>query len=97
MSGHLPRIVERVNPSVSATVSLGNRYATELADLALPWQADQVPEPRVLVVNDALATDLGLDPDWLRTDAGIGLLTGNAVPEGAVPVAQAYAGHQFGG
>ena len=82
---------------MSTTVSLGTRYATELADLALPWQAAEVPEPRLLVVNEALAADLGLDPDWLRTDAGIGLLTGTAVPDGATPVAQAYAGHQFGG
>ena len=49
------------------------------------------------MVNDALAADLGLDPSWLRTDEGIGLLTGTIVPEGATPVAQAYAGHQFGG
>ena len=49
------------------------------------------------MLNDALATDLGLDPDWLRSPDGIGLLTGTVVPEGATPVAQAYAGHQFGG
>ena len=82
---------------MSTTVSLGTRFATELADLALPWQAAEAPDPRLLVVNDALAADLGLDPSWLRTDEGIGLLTGTVVPEGATPVAQAYAGHQFGG
>ena len=92
-----PRIVEEVNPPVSTTVSLGSRYATELADLALPWQAAEVPEPELLVLNDALAADLGLDPGWLRTSEGIGLLTGTVVPPGATPVAQAYAGHQFGG
>ncbi|WP_242498297.1 protein adenylyltransferase SelO [Nocardioides glacieisoli] len=86
-----------MNPPVSTTVSLGNRFATELAELALPWQAAETPDPQLLVVNDALAADLGLDPSWLRTEEGIGLLTGTAVPEGATPVAQAYAGHQFGG
>jgi uncharacterized protein YdiU (UPF0061 family) len=86
-----------VNPPLSTAVSLGTRYATELADLALPWQAAEVPEPRLLVLNEPLATELGLDPSWLRTEKGIGLLTGTMVPEGATPVAQAYAGHQFGG
>jgi uncharacterized protein YdiU (UPF0061 family) len=76
---------------------MGTQFADELADLALPWQAADTPEPRLLVVNDVLAADLGLDPDWLRSPAGIGLLTGTAVPDGANPVAQAYAGHQFGG
>ncbi len=81
----------------SRTLSLGNQYAQELADLALPWQAAETPEPRLLVVNEALAADLGLDPEWLRSTEGIGLLTGTVVPDGATPVAQAYAGHQFGG
>ncbi|RBY87792.1 YdiU family protein [Blastococcus sp. TF02A-30] len=79
------------------TVVLGNRFARELPELALPWQADATPDPRLLVLNEPLARELGLDPGVLRGEAGIGLLTGTAVPEGATPVAQAYAGHQFGG
>ena len=81
----------------SPTLTLGHQFADELADLALPWQADAAPDPRLLVVNDAVAADLGLTPDWLRSTEGIGLLTGTVVPDGATPVAQAYAGHQFGG
>ena len=42
------------------------------------------------------ATELGLDPAFLRSPEGLRLLTGNAVPADASPVAQAYAGHQFG-
>jgi uncharacterized protein YdiU (UPF0061 family) len=76
---------------------LRSQFADELTDLALPWQADEAPDPSLLVMNDALAVDLGLDPGWLRSPEGIGLLTGTVVPEGATPVAQAYAGHQFGG
>lgn len=86
-----------MNARVVPTVELGNRYAGELPELALPWQAAEVPDPRLLVLNEALAADLGLDPGWLRSDEGVGLLTGTRVPEGATPVAQAYAGHQFGG
>jgi uncharacterized protein YdiU (UPF0061 family) len=65
--------------------------------MAVPWQAEEAPEPRVLVLNTPLAGELGLDPGWLRTADGIGLLVGTSVPAGATPVAQAYAGHQFGG
>ena len=79
------------------TVSLGNRFARELPELAVPWQADDAPEPRLLALNEPLAAELGLDADWLRSPAGLGLLTGTAVPDGATPVAQGYAGHQFGG
>ncbi|MEU8610453.1 protein adenylyltransferase SelO [Actinoplanes sp. NPDC048791] len=80
-----------------STVVLDNRFATELAGLAIPWQAEETPEPRLLVLDEALAAELGLDPAQLRSPEGIRLLTGTAVPDGATPVAQAYAGHQFGG
>ncbi|WP_448616908.1 protein adenylyltransferase SelO [Modestobacter sp. URMC 112] len=78
------------------TVLLSDRFARELPELAVPWQAAEAPEPRLLVLNEPLATELGLDPGRLRAD-GLGLLTGTDVPSGATPVAQAYAGHQFGG
>ena len=79
------------------TLHLQSRFAQELAELALPWQADDVPDPSLLVLNEPLARELGLEPDWLRTPDGVGLLTGHHLPAGATPVAQAYAGHQFGG
>ncbi|WP_235866458.1 protein adenylyltransferase SelO [Serinibacter arcticus] len=65
--------------------------------MAVPWRAEDAPDPRLLVLDDALAAELGLDPAWLRSPEGVGLLTGTVVPDGATPVAQAYAGHQFGG
>jgi len=80
-----------------STVVLGNRFVTELPELAVRWQAESTPAPRLLVLNEPLAAELGLDAAWLRSSDGIGLLTGTGVPEGAEPVAQAYAGHQFGG
>ncbi|KQS56644.1 hypothetical protein ASG36_16370 [Geodermatophilus sp. Leaf369] len=80
----------------SPTVVLGTSFARELPELALPWQAEAAPAPRLLALNDALAAELGLDADALRTPAGVELLLGLAVPEGATPVAQVYAGHQFG-
>ena len=79
------------------TVVLDTRFARELPELAVRWKAEPTPQPRLLVVNDQLAAELGLDPDWLRSPDGVGLLVGTNVPTGAEPVAQGYAGHQFGG
>jgi uncharacterized protein YdiU (UPF0061 family) len=80
-----------------STVDLDDRFARELGEMALPWQAEPAPDPRLLVLNEPLAAELGLDPDWLRGPDGLRFLVGNLVPDGATPVAQAYAGHQFGG
>ncbi len=81
----------------STAPRLGTRYATALPELAVPWRAAEASAPEVLVLNEPLAAELGLDVDYLRGEEGARLLTGNHVPEGATPVAQAYAGHQFGG
>src|SRR5215208_6637406 len=72
-------------------------FARELEGLSVPWQAAPAPVPRLLALNDALAAELGADPDALEAPDGVAVLAGNAVPAGASPVAQAYAGHQFGG
>src|SRR5918997_212041 len=72
-------------------------YARELPGLSVPWAAALVPAPALLMLNEELATELGVDAEALRQPAGVALLVGNAVPDGVRPVAQAYAGHQFGG
>jgi uncharacterized protein YdiU (UPF0061 family) len=72
-------------------------FVRELEGLYVPWQGAPVAEPRLLVLNEGLAAELGLDPAALRSQAGVDALVGKVVPEGATPVAQAYAGHQFGG
>jgi uncharacterized protein YdiU (UPF0061 family) len=79
------------------TVTLQSRFFRDLPELAVPWQAEETPEAKLLVLNDALAAELELDADWLRGPEGPRFLVGNLVPDGAAPVAQAYAGHQFGG
>ncbi|MGL4280699.1 MAG: protein adenylyltransferase SelO, partial [Albidovulum sp.] len=82
---------------MSYALPFDNSYA-RLPDRFYARQpAEKVAEPRLIAVNERLAARLGLDaaaltgPDWLQVFAG------NAVPEGAEPLAQAYAGHQFGG
>lgn len=55
-----------------------------------------VRDPRLVVFNRPLAVALGLDADVLDSPAGAAIFGGNVLPEGARPIAQAYAGHQFG-
>ncbi len=74
-----------------------NSFARELPGLCVPWQPAAVPAPRLLFFNDALAHELKLDAAALRGAEGAALFAGNALPDGAEPIAQAYAGHQFGG
>jgi protein adenylyltransferase len=76
---------------------LQDRFFRELPEMAVRWQAETAPDLRLLAFNERLAAELGLDGSWLRGADGLGFLVGNLVPAGAAPVAQAYAGHQFGG
>ncbi|WP_087973237.1 protein adenylyltransferase SelO [Oceanobacillus rekensis] len=55
-----------------------------------------VHSPKLVMFNSPLAASLGLNDQVLKSDDGIAILTGNRVPEGSMPLAQAYAGHQFG-
>ncbi len=74
-----------------------NTYARELVGFYKPWQPATAPAPQLLYLNKALAFDLGLDVQALQGPAGAAVFSGNQLPEGAEPLAQAYAGHQFGG
>lgn len=74
---------------------LDHSFARELPGLSVAWTAAPAPAPQLVVLNDDLAAELGLDAAALRADPS--LLVGAAVPDGWTPVAQAYAGHQFGG
>jgi len=73
-----------------------NSYVRELEGLYVPWQAAPAPAPRLLALNEQLASDLGVDAAELSSPDGIDFLVGNVAPEAASPVAQAYAGDQFG-
>ena len=55
-----------------------------------------VSAPKLIKLNRQLASDLGLDAEWLASPEGVQVLAGNRLPEGAEPTAMAYAGHQFG-
>src|SRR4051794_14055279 len=55
-----------------------------------------VRSPELIILNSPLATSLGLNEETLQSKDGVAVLAGNGIPEGASPLAQAYAGHQFG-
>ena len=58
---------------------------------------EPVAAPGLVTINDGLARELGIDPAALASPEGVAVLAGNSVPDGADPLAQVYAGHQFGG
>ncbi|MEO7056016.1 MAG: protein adenylyltransferase SelO family protein, partial [Caldimonas sp.] len=79
------------------TFSFDNSYARELEGFSVPCEPEPAPAPELLFFNAPLAGELGLDAAVLADVDGLALFAGIAVPEGAAPVAQVYAGHQFGG
>jgi serine/tyrosine/threonine adenylyltransferase len=92
-----PDAVAAGQPAVTAGFRFDNSYARELAGLFVAWPPARVSAPQTAVLNATLAQELRLDLAALQGPAGAALLAGNAMPAGATPIAQAYAGHQFGG
>ncbi len=86
-----------VAPQASVRMAFDNSYARELEGLYVRWKPAGSPAPRLLQLNHELALELGLKPADMGSAAGLAVLAGNVVPPGAEPLAQAYAGHQFGG
>jgi uncharacterized protein YdiU (UPF0061 family) len=73
-----------------------NSYATLPANFYARVAPTPVVAPKLIKLNRPLAVQLGIDPDWLESPEGIEVLAGKRVPDGADPLAMAYAGHQFG-
>lgn len=74
-----------------------NTYVDLPPSFYQPITPAKVPSPSLIAVNDELARALGISPDWLKSEEGLAVLSGNEVASGSQPIAQAYAGHQFGG
>lgn len=85
-----------IDTNIKAGWNFDNSYA-ELPKLFFS-KANPTPvaSPRVVALNYSLARALGLNPQFLQSNEGTRVLAGNSIPEGAFPIAQAYAGHQFG-
>jgi uncharacterized protein YdiU (UPF0061 family) len=74
-----------------------NSFARSLEGFFVSCQAEPAVAPKLLHFNHKLAEELGLDPVALDSKTGLAIFSGNVKPEGSEPLAQAYAGHQFGG
>ncbi len=74
-----------------------NTYARLPERFYSKQQPASAPEPILIRTNPALASELGISPAWLESPAALATFSGNEIPSGAEPIAQAYAGHQFGG
>ena len=84
-------------PIASAiTFPFDNSFARELPGFYVFRQPTAVRAPTLLFFNSALADELGLDLTSLDHQTRAAIFSGNIVPDGAEPLAQAYAGHQFG-
>ncbi|MEZ4320629.1 MAG: YdiU family protein [Myxococcota bacterium] len=78
------------------TLGLENTYAEQLDGLYVPHTPQGFPNPVMVELNRSLVAELGLDEALLDAQ-GAALLSGTRVPDDSRPLAQAYAGHQFGG
>lgn len=76
--------------------NLDNSYARLPESFFTTLNLNPVQAPELVIVNHRLATSLGLNVEELQSEEGVAVLAGNQVPVGALPLAQAYAGHQFG-
>src|SRR5438093_2524951 len=73
-----------------------NTYSALPANFFARVAPPPVAAPRLIKLTRALAVHLGLDPDVLESQEGAEILAGKSLPDGADPIAMAYAGHQFG-
>ena len=80
----------------AAAIPFDNSYARLPGAFYERVTPTKVAAPELIRLNDALAERLRIDPAYLRSKEGVAVLSGNAIAAGSEPIAQAYAGHQFG-
>lgn len=76
--------------------NLDNSYACLPKKFFTRRSPTPVCSPKLIILNYPLAKSLGLNIQELQSNDGVAVFAGNQIPEGALPLAQAYAGHQFG-
>ena len=75
--------------------AFANSYAALPENFFARLDPTPVGNPRLIKFNHALASELGLD-ECLDVHTLAAIFSGNLIPQGAEPIAMAYAGHQFG-
>ena len=98
MGTHTKEIMDSKNhhSKIKGAFNFDNSYAEQLEGFYVPFQGEQAPSPSLLKLNKSLADELGLQFDGLADEVIAQIFSGSVSPEGAAPLAQAYAGHQFG-
>lgn len=81
---------------MALAIAFDNSYARLPPRFFERTRPEAAPAPRLLAFNATLAAELGLDAAALAAPDGVAMLAGSAMPNGAEPIALAYAGHQFG-
>ena len=81
--------------SIDKSLRLEHTYANDLEGLYTLWKPEGFTNPSVVLLNRGLAAELGLEASWLD-DHAAAVLSGSTITPGSRPLAQAYAGHQFG-
>ncbi len=84
------------NATIATGWNLENSYARLPKSFFTSLNPIPVRSPKLIILNDPLVTFLGLNGQALQSEEGVAVLAGNKIPEGTLPLAQAYAGHQFG-
>jgi len=76
--------------------NLDNSYVQLPSIFYSEMTLNPVPSPKLVLLNETVVASLGLNSQALKSEEGIAVLAGNKAPSGSNPIAQAYAGHQFG-
>lgn len=76
--------------------NLDNSYSRLPSSFFSSIKPTPVRSPKLIILNESVATSLGLDIQALQSKNSVEVFAGNRIPEGALPLAQAYAGNQFG-
>lgn len=84
------------NVNIDSGWNLDNSYAQLPKIFFSSLNPTPVSSPNLIILNNKLATSLGLNIEYLKSNQALDIIAGNKVPEGSFPIAQAYAGHQFG-
>jgi len=83
--------------NIDADFNFDNSYAEQLEGFYVPFMGDKAPKPKLIRLNHALAETLGLDIEDLSVGDIAAIFSGGVSLKGGRPLAQVYAGHQFGG
>ena len=83
-------------PTVDTGLAWNNRFAALGPAFYTRLEPRPLPTPHTVAHSPDAAALLGLDADWLCSDAALQIFSGNALPQGSDPLASVYSGHQFG-